>query len=89
MTDDERAKRARDLSNACGDLLRGHGPGIQGAVVADLLATYIATHVGETAEDTENIRQHQLAGVLQAAGAMVALRDKFFGAQIPAGATRQ
>lgn len=40
-----------DLNRQCRDVLAGHGPEVQGAVLADLLATYLAGHFVAEGED--------------------------------------
>jgi hypothetical protein len=49
-TDTENYAEVQDLVDRCGKVLHGHDPMLQGAALADLLAMWLAGHVGPGAE---------------------------------------
>jgi hypothetical protein len=54
--------KVKELTVQIHRLLAGHGPEIQGTVLSDLLATWLAGHIDLTSrEDTKAVRERLLA----------------------------
>jgi hypothetical protein len=56
MTSDD-VDLTRQLYEAIRPLLAGHPPQVQGAVLADLLATWLAGHYADSDADTDRLRE--------------------------------
>lgn len=66
------ADEAMALVGAIRLLLKGRGPGVQGAVLADLLATWLAGHVARgDPKATKRIREEALALHLRGVRALI------------------
>lgn len=63
MSDDLRT--IKQLTERIGRLLHGHPPTVQGAVLADLLAMWLAGHMSETEADTTGLREMLLSSHIE------------------------
>ena len=66
----------RELCDTIGPLLRGRGPFVQSAVLADLVAMWLAGHIGTTPEQTAEIRETMLALFIEAVRDMIPLNEQ-------------
>jgi hypothetical protein len=73
----EFATEAAEMFDAITEVLRGHHPYVQGAVLADLLAMFIAGHslVGD-AKGTDQMRENLLAEHIKAVRLLIAPNEK-------------
>lgn len=60
------------VSNSVRPLLAGRGSAVQGAVLADLLATWLSGHFAENQEATAKLREKFLAMHIEAVRELVA-----------------
>jgi xanthine/uracil permease len=67
---------AQALARTIAPILAGHPPGVQGAALADLLATWLAGHIGSTPEVTATTRNGLLALHIKTVRALAAIADK-------------
>jgi hypothetical protein len=66
----------RELTIAIEPLLKGRGPFVQSAVLADLVAMWLAGHIGQTPEQTAEIRDTMLALFVEAVRDMIPLNEQ-------------
>jgi hypothetical protein len=66
------AQRADELVQRIGPIMHGEGPEVQGAVLIELLAIYLAGYVGPNITE---IREQQIAIMLAAVRELVSLYD--------------
>lgn len=74
MRDDLSASLA--LARTIAPILAGHPPEVQGAALADLLATWIAGHSAPTPEDTAKLRDALIRFHMKAVRALADIADK-------------
>jgi hypothetical protein len=63
----------RAIVDACKPLLAGHDPAVQGAVLADLTAMWLAGHMGE---DSEELRELLLSGFVELVRKLVPINEE-------------
>lgn len=71
----------RDMVSEIGTILHGKGPAIQGAVLADLLAMWLAGHVA--GEDTEEIRRDLLESHIKVVRELIPENEKVILDNLP------
>ena len=67
------AEIALALAEAIKPMLAGHDPRVQGAALAELLATWLAGHQADTPRETERMRDLLLRGHIDAVRQLVPL----------------
>ena len=78
MTDDE-ITEVSELVEACSRLLAGHSPHVNGAVLADLTATWLAGHIDLASKDnTDRLRAELLKMHADAIERLIPVNEKFF-----------
>ena len=76
-----------EIVDAIYDLLAGMEPGIQGAVLANLLAIWLAGHFAGPAEITTRLREELLASHLKEVRALIEPNERIILAQNKARAS--
>lgn len=73
---DDALRQVERLSRRIGELLAGSGPRVQGAVLADLTATWLHGHLADSPEATQAFRAEILSLHVDAIRRLVRLADE-------------
>lgn len=78
----EMAKDAAQMFDEMAEIMRNHHPFVQGAVLADLLALWIAGHFTENEQQTIRIRDKILDEHIKAVRKLIPINEKIIVEQI-------
>lgn len=70
------ATEASEMFAGCAKILQGHHMFVQGAVLADLLAMWLASHFTSDPEETAKMREQVLAEHIEAVRIMIEHNEK-------------